>query len=545
MVQTVRPLATLFNLLGDNAAGDISAQDLRDAIISLWQNTVPLWTDVDHENEQVVRRVENGVTNLYQANDAIPAGTGFTVGDTGATWTLFLDGSGGTSHLTANRIPMVQTPGERLIDSGIRMLANGELLMPGDTGFEADSLRLGDVTTLHEANSFIRLSNQQFPTTRFDLIDARSRPDGESSRPRQFFLSEAENTFEFNVDDGTQITVNPLTMNYTATLDSQTNSFTFRTFAAMTNVRITVSYTLGNQTVIKYLPSKAVVLDGTGGIDFGSGDNTINFPDSPFRQFVGDQVTVLVEADSVSFLGAANNFPYLTAELQRGEFRDLAYLSDLQAANPVSVTAFDIPAVLDKTPDAPFTLSGTQTFTYAFENGINIQTVEILQGASVLGTLTDQQVFDGTVDLAINAINLAAAGDSAVFTLRATAADGEIASRNLTIRVPQPQEFVYVWHQNTALIPPAVPGNALRTEFAAGTQRLTIPTFADDEHIVYAQPTAEPQPRQILIGGLNQIAAFTNQSALILIGGVSYDLWISNNSLIGSAVSGAEITIVR
>ena len=108
MVDTVRALATIQNLLADNVAGNISAQDMRDAIISLWVNTVPLWTDVAHVSGQTVRRPDG---NVYQANDAIPAATGFTIGTTGATWSLILDGSGLIRGVAENFLVTVDASG--------------------------------------------------------------------------------------------------------------------------------------------------------------------------------------------------------------------------------------------------------------------------------------------------------------------------------------------------------------------------------------------------------------------------------------------------
>ncbi len=94
------------------------------------------------------------------------------------TWASVADGGsgGGTpiANLPALRVPMLASDRSEFVDSGIRQLANGYLLMPGDTGFEADSLQIGDISTLHEANSFLRLSNSQFTDVRFDIIDARS-----------------------------------------------------------------------------------------------------------------------------------------------------------------------------------------------------------------------------------------------------------------------------------------------------------------------------------------------------------------------------------
>ena len=305
----------------------------------------------------VVYQVRNGAGTQWLDNDSVTAIRGS-------------DGTDGIglpiTNVPADRIPIMNPARTEFNDSGIRQLTNGELLMPGDTGFEAASLRIGDISTLHEANSFLRLSNSQFPDVRFDLIDARSRPSGVSSRPRQFYLTEAENDFIIQPIDTETITTNPLSMSYTVTLNAQTNAFKFRTAAVMNNVRVTVSYATGNQGVIKYLPSKAAVLDGSGGYDFTLGENTVSFPDSPFRQLTGDQVTVLVEADNISFLGNTTGFPYLVAVVQRGEFRDLAYSADLRTIEQVQ----DIVGAM-------FT-DGTQngiTFAYDDTNGVINATV--------------------------------------------------------------------------------------------------------------------------------------------------------------------------
>ncbi|MGI9251133.1 MAG: hypothetical protein ACR2PR_08045 [Pseudohongiellaceae bacterium] len=91
MVQTVRTFDALVALLADNTDGEISPEDLRDAVVSLWQNTIPNWTDVAFVSGQLVRRPDGRV---FEANAAITAGTGFVLGSTGATWRPALAGLG-------------------------------------------------------------------------------------------------------------------------------------------------------------------------------------------------------------------------------------------------------------------------------------------------------------------------------------------------------------------------------------------------------------------------------------------------------------------
>lgn len=217
-------------------------------------------------------------------------------------------------------------------DSGMMMLSDGSLLLPENVGVESSSIAFGDLVTLHERNSFMGLSNAQFPDVRFDIIDARTRRTTASERPRQFYLTEAENDFTIQGTDTAVITTNPLTVTYTATLDSQSNAFKFRVDTEMTNVRVRVRYATGNQTVIKYLPTKRAWETGSGGMTLPVGEQVIEFPDSPLRTFVNDQIEVTVQADNVALEGTTSpsEFPYLVAVIQRGEFRDVAWFQDVR-----------------------------------------------------------------------------------------------------------------------------------------------------------------------------------------------------------------------
>ena len=89
MVDTVRTLPELQDLLPLNQNGQISAQDIRDVLISLWENSDKEWMRTRaYTGGQTVFLNEGGI---YRANDDIPANTDFTKGTVGATWRLVAD----------------------------------------------------------------------------------------------------------------------------------------------------------------------------------------------------------------------------------------------------------------------------------------------------------------------------------------------------------------------------------------------------------------------------------------------------------------------
>lgn len=218
--------------------------------------------------------------------------------------------------------------------SGVRVLSNGTVLAPLGFGVESGSVDFGDVTRLTESNSFLRIFNQQFPATRFDLIDARTRRTGASSRPRQFYQQSADVNLTVQNVDTTDITTGPITFNLTATGTRQINELVFRAGAEMTNVRARIRYNASPNTVVKYWPSKAVWEDGTGGRTLtpdGSNDINIVFDESPFRVILGDVYQVEVRADSYAFKGNSSDVPYIMLKQQPSEFRDIAWLQDVVA----------------------------------------------------------------------------------------------------------------------------------------------------------------------------------------------------------------------
>ena len=108
MADTIRSLSDLQSMLADNLSGEISAQDIRDVLVSLWASTIPDWSDVAHLNGQLVRR-SNG--DIYRANSVIPAASGFTIGTSGTTWSRVVKGSGTMENVPENRLLKVDSTG--------------------------------------------------------------------------------------------------------------------------------------------------------------------------------------------------------------------------------------------------------------------------------------------------------------------------------------------------------------------------------------------------------------------------------------------------
>lgn len=535
MVQTVRPISEIFTLLADNNMGAISAQDMRDAIISLAVNTTPIWSDIDWPADHLVLRSDG----IYQANDEIPAGTGFVEGTTGATWTHRLQVAS-TAGLGENQLLFLGPQG--LQTSDVRIMPNREIIIPDES--RAGPLGLGPLTTLLDVNSFARISNRQFPDVVFDFPDARSRITGETERPRHFRLNEARNPFDVATGVSETLTQNPMQIDYTVQLNAETSGIMFRAAEAMTNVRVTVRYSQDGQQLIRRLPTTEAVLSGQGGYDFAPGDNMLDFwPERAFRLFTGDQIRIMIEADNIALAGE-NGFPRVQFLVQRGEFRDLAWFQDLAPFNRPSISALSIDGVTDLHPDAPFTLTGSQTFRYTVARAENVQSGRLLQNGAEIAALTPAEVAAGTVAATINDVALNAQGNSVAFRLELTDVHDQIETRDLTIRVPLPADLVYIWSQDGSTVN-ALDAGAQSAVFQSGTQRLTVPAFTDGQHLVIAQRASDPPLTELIIASVNQLPGFTETAGAFTVDGQSYDAYVSNNGLVNAAIGGQTISLVR
>lgn len=199
------------------------------------------------------------------------------------------------------------------------------------------SLNIGSVITLSEGTSSLLVSEKIDGS--ISAVIASTFTSAGSSNPSDFFL-DAEAQIDVQTTDTTNITTNPLSFNFNATADRQANKITFKTFAAMSNVRAKVTHN-SSGIVVQYIPSKAIYDAGTGGYDMIKvGDNIFNFiddltddpanglfylPATPFRLINGDQYDIEIAGDSVNLKGNASSFPYMIVAAQTGVNRAIGF----------------------------------------------------------------------------------------------------------------------------------------------------------------------------------------------------------------------------
>ena len=109
---------------------------------------------------------------------------------------------------------------------------------------------------------------------------------------------------------------------------------------------------------------------------------------------------------------------------------------------------------------------------------------------------------------------------------------------------PTRTENTYLQSQADNMVANFVTTGASSGNYAV-TQHLAIPTFTGSRYVAIAQPADEPDLTRIDIGGINQLAAFTKSAATAMVEGNSYEFWYSDNTLVGSIVSGQNVIISR
>lgn len=151
-----------------------------------------------------------------------------------------------------------------------------------------------------------------------------------------------------------------------------------------------------------------------------------------------------VDADPLGFTVVGQNVPYFGTRFWTIVDERILTEADLpNMFNAPAINAFSIPSVTNTSPQAPFSLSGTQTFSYEITNTVNVQSAVIEQNGSVIDTLTESEITAGSADVNITTVNLAA-GQSVTFTIKVTDTQSTVITRNFVIRSPQAHEFAYV-----------------------------------------------------------------------------------------------------
>ncbi len=191
-------------------------------------------------------------------------------------------------------------------------------------------------------------------------------------------------------------------------------------------------------------------------------------------------------------------------------------------------------------------LNGAHDVTFDVSNYAQLTALELIVNAGTNQTLT-LPVSDGiqTQSVTLAGISTSAQG-TVTFQLSGTHAGGTVTSNTVTIDVRnlQAQELTYVDFQADRLPASFTAAGASSAEFQQ-SQSLSIPTFTGSQYVVIGQPQNEDDITSLLIGGLDQLGTFEKVTGTTTIGGVVYEFYYSRNTLLGSVVSGVQLTINR
>lgn len=235
-----------------------------------------------------------------------------------------LPSSGGGSvidDLDPYQVPMKDATDTKLIYSGATVdQVTGQWTFDKAISVPSGTVKISDTLSISEA-TLVTFVRDNAIKTNFVPIQA---PIGQTGTGLPAF-QEAPSVINVvaQPDDSQVISVSPLVIPVLASFDNETDAIVFRANGPMSNVRMTLT-DVASGVVLKYLPDKASVVSGTGGMEFVTGQNIVNMtsldPDSagvinigftPVRLRKGKATTVLIEADNMDLLGNSSNIPYL------------------------------------------------------------------------------------------------------------------------------------------------------------------------------------------------------------------------------------------
>ncbi len=240
-----------------------------------------------------------------------------------------------------------------------------------DVTFEVPggTISVGETTNISSGSDKIIISDEIKST---NTIIVASEFDSTGSDLPIYPKMDAQAVLQIQNDFSETITTNPLTYSQTGTVVApqkrQVNVMRFKTGAAMANTRIKFT---DNATglVVRYIPNKASWLAAADGIDFVSGDNTVdmvsvaadtpgvfNLGVNPFVVENGQQIDVEIQADSVSVLGLSG-VPYQNADIQ--DFLDTSMVAYDANGSNVTVPG-DVHVNGDVIVDGTITSSSTE-----------------------------------------------------------------------------------------------------------------------------------------------------------------------------------------
>lgn len=213
-------------------------------------------------------------------------------------------------------------------------------------------------------------------------------------------------------------------------------------------------------------------------------------------------------------------------------------LEFLAAAPTTQFTHFAIQGV-DATVDPGFVLSGSQTFEWTLMNpGGASGTITIKQETTDLST-TIPIAGDGTSVQTVTSETFVA-GETETFTISVTGA----TDRTFVVTARDDDDYLYYGTQTSSDFSTFDFQNESRVALAF-PNTFTIPTFSGNEYLGICQPTTTSDVTSIRIDGLDQFDAFTVFRDQFTVNSVQYDVWRSDNALIGSIVSGDTVRVLR
>lgn len=493
MVDTVRPLATVLNLLADNVAGDISAQDVRDAVLSLWVQTIPIWSDIAHNKGQFVLREGR----VYEANDPIPAGTGFVTGTTGATWALVLDGSGLFPTVANGRLLTVDGTGapiqSSLTELTDRVTSDKQIQAPGGGGITLsnwEATAQGAIIGFQELASQTmylpvasRLETAGASRPFFELLGTAGNTTALANTSEEFATSADTHQFQYVTSERALVTsytverpagaANAIECNLTIRLNSHTDpnplidyqrdhpqSETFTLAAGSNTITLPAPAFFPADTTL-YVTIESLFNDNlrllgqTIDVDPGPGTNNQPVPSFTTNRRVSvstplayDSETRTLEEfqDTVAtmFTGGTHNGITVTYDDTDG-FIDLAVTGTtppLSTEGSVSAFSIDIPATVNVGTD----LNTARTVQFTTANTSDIATLELVVTVGTNQTIT-VPASDGahSQSVTLAGISTAAAG-TVTFQIRGTRTGGQAIMSNVqtvTIRAVTADEQAY------------------------------------------------------------------------------------------------------
>ena len=189
------------------------------------------------------------------------------------------------------------------------------------------SVKISDTLSVSEATFAIFTRDNVAETS---AVNATAVIRDEGTDQLQFLEAPSKQVVIAQPLFNTEFNANPFTAQLLSTLSNQTDAVTIKVASAMTNVRMTITDDISG-VIIKYIPDKATVVSGIGGLNLIAGDNRIDFNSdeedvpasglfhigfTPLRQFASQASTFMITGDSVSILGEPGGIPFFRNEIQ-------------------------------------------------------------------------------------------------------------------------------------------------------------------------------------------------------------------------------------